>query len=280
MKKSVLASLCTVAALSLASCGTPAAEIQTETAQSTTAEAAAEITEAETETETTAETTTTTEETTTTVTETEKVCTCKSEFQHYCCEYLNGLDFLAGGVYYGDINGDDNPEAVIEINPFQLTYVLYENEKGIQELPLETMSAWGYVRYIADTKQILYCPAYGHTWGSWGYEEYYIYDWNGSDYEVTASILRESGYHDEQDGEEYTEYGQAYIDGEEVDNETFETKFAEYEKLRDGNEYFPIVPICEEETYKPNPDPETYINYIKENFPCFDNWDIIPDMQT
>lgn len=268
MRKSILTFLCTVAALSLASCGTSVADVQTDTVQSTTAETAAEITETET-------TTTTTEEITTTVTETEKVCTCKSEFQHYCCEYLNGLDFLAGGVYYGDINGDDNPEAVIEINPFQLTYVLYENEKGIQELPLETMSAWGYVRYIADTKQILYCPAYGHTWGSWGYEEYYIYDWNGSDYEVTASILRESGYHDEQDGEEYTEYGQAYIDGEEVDNETFETKFAEYEKLRDGNEYFPIVPICEEETYKPNPDPETYINYIKENFPCFDNWDIL-----
>lgn len=273
MRKSILTFLCTVAALSLASCGTSVADVQTDTVQSTTAETAAEITE--TETTTTAETTTTTEEITTTVTETEKVCTCKSEFQHYCCEYLNGLDFLAGGVYYGDINGNDNPEAVIEINPFQLTYVLYENEKGIQELPLETMSAWGYVRYIADTKQILYCPAYGHTWGSWGYEEYYIYDWNGSDYEVTASILRESGYHDEQDGEEYTEYGQAYIDGEEVDNETFETKFAEYEKLRDGNEYFPIVPICEEETYKPNPDPETYINYIKENFPCFDNWDIL-----
>lgn len=271
MKKPVLTVLCTVAALSLASCGNLAADVQTETAQSNTAEAAVEITETET---TTTMTKTTTEETTT-VTETEKVCTCESEFQHYCCEYLNGLDFLAGGVYYGDINGDDNPEAVIEINPFQLTYVLYENENGIQELPLETMSAWGYVRYIADTKQILYCPAYGHTWGSWGYEEYYIYDWNGSDYEVTASILRESGYHDEQDGEEYTEYGQAYIDGEEVDNETFETKFAEYEKLRDGNEYFPIVPICEEETYKPNPDPETYINYIKENFPCFDNWDIL-----
>ena len=278
MKKSVSAFLCTFAALSLASCGTSAADVQTETAQSTTAEAAAEISETEAETITSAETTTTTEETTTTATETEKVCTCESDFQHYCCEYLNGLDFLAGGVYYGDINGDDKPEAVVEINPLELTYVLYENENGMQILPLETMSSWGYVRYIANTKQILFCPAYGHTWGTWGYEEYYILGWNGSDYEMVSSIFRESGiYYEDEDGE-HSEYGQAYIDGEEVDNDIFEVKLAEYEKLRDENDYFPIVYIYDKD-YGLNPDPETYINYIKENFPCFDNWNIAPNAE-
>lgn len=261
MKKPVLTVLCTVAALSLASCGNLAADVQTETAQSNTAEAAVEITE----TETTTTTTKTTTEETTTVTETEKVCTCKSEFQHYCCEYLNGLDFLAGGVYYGDINGDDNPEAVVEINPFQLTYVLYENEKSIQELPLETVSAWGNVRYIADTKQILFCPFYGHTTGTWGYEEYYLWSWDGSDYIISSSILRESGIYGVCGDVEYSELGQAYIDGEEVDNDTFEVKLAEFEKLRDENDYFPIV----------KPDNENFESYMKENFPCFDNWDIL-----
>ena len=226
MKKSALAIFAAAFALSLASCGNSAAneQVTAETVQTTLAETAAEITEAETKTETTtttAETTSETTETTTTVTETEKVCTCESEFQHACCEYLNGLNFLGGGVYFGDINGDETPEAVVAINPFGLTYVLYENENGMQELPLKTMSSWGYVRYIADTKQILFCPFFGHTWGTWGYEEYYLLDWNGSDYEATSSIFRESGIYYERDGEEYSEYGQAYIDGEEVDNDTF-----------------------------------------------------------
>ena len=294
MKKSVLTvfaeiSAATIFALSLSSCGTNAADEQTtaETLQTALSETAAEITEAETEattttsaettsetTETETETESTTEETTTT-TETEKICACESEFQHACCEYLNECSFLAGGVYYGDINGDDKPEAVVEINPGEFTYVLYENENGMQELPLETISDWGCVRYIADTKQILLRPFWGHTTGTWGYEEYYLYSWNGSDYEVTSSILRKAGYYE--DGE-HSEFGQAYIDGEEVDNDTFEVKRAEFVKLRDENPYFPIVYICDR-TFSINPDPEAYRNYIKEKFPCFDNWDIIPDMQ-
>lgn len=277
MKDVILSALAVIAALSLAACGTPAEEVGTtaDVPQAEVSETTAEQTETELTT-TFDETTTTAVETTTTVTETEKVCACESEFQHACCEYLNELDFLAGGVYYGDINGDGKPEAVIEINPLELTYVLYENENGMQILPLETMSVWGYVRYIADTKQILYCPAYGHTWGSWGYEEYYILDWNGSDYEATSQIYRESGYYYEDEDGVHSEYGQAYIDGKEVDNDTFEAKFAEYEKLRDENDYFPIVYIYDKDNAL-NPEPETYINYIRENFPCFDNWDIIPE---
>lgn len=267
MKKPVLTVLCTVAALSLSSCGTPAAEIQTEmvtseTVQSTTAEAAVGTTE----TETTTTTTETTTEETTTVIETEKVCTCESEFQHACCEYLNNGEFPVNGIFYGDINGDDKPETVISINPFGYTHILYENQNGMQVLELETVSAWGNVRYIADTKQILLSPMFGHTWGTWGYEKYYIYDWKGSDYDISSSIFRESGnvYHDE-NGEECYEYGQAYIDGKEVNNDTFEIKLAEMQKLRDENDYFPIV----------KPDDENFKSYMKENFPCFDNWDIL-----
>lgn len=290
MKRFVLSLFAAMCAVSLSACGgtaeeqtstdVPQAEVsettaeQTET-ETTTTETSAETTSETTETET--DTESTTEEATTT-TETEKICACESEFQHACCEYLNELDFLAGGVYYGDINGDDKPEAVVEINPLELTYVLYENENGMQILPLETMSVWGYVRYIADTKQILYCPAHGHTWGTWGHEVYYLLDWNGSDYEVTSSIFRDSGIYYEKDDEEYSEYGQAYIDDEEVDNDTFEVKLAEFENIRDGNEYFPIAYIYDINNHH-NPNPETYINYIKENFPCFNNWDIIPDMQ-
>ena len=96
----------------------------------------------------------------------------------------------------------------------------------------ETVSAWGSVTYIADTGQFLYCPFYGHTTGTWGYEEYYLYDWTGEEYEQTFSMLRESGYY--QDEESY-EYGESFIDGKKTDNESFEKKLAEIEKLRDEN---------------------------------------------
>ena len=270
MKKSALAVFAAIFALSLASCGTSAAEEQNsaETLQITVAETAAEITETETETETTtAETTSETTEATTTVTETEKVCTCESEFQHACCEYMNELSSIAGGVYYGDINGDDMPEAIVEITPFQFTYVLYENENGMQVLKLPTESDRGRVGYIADTMQILFNPCRTSSWISWGYEEYYIYSWNGTDYEETASVYREAGIHGIRDGVEYSELGQAYIDGEEVDNDTFEIKLAEFEKLRTENGYFPFVKLLSDENFE---------SYLLENFPCFDNWDAFP----
>ncbi|MDE6594863.1 MAG: hypothetical protein K2K44_02490, partial [Oscillospiraceae bacterium] len=237
----------------------------------TLAETATEITEAETETETTtttAETTSETTEATTTVTETEKVCTCESEFQHACCEYLNGLDFLTGGVYYGDINGDNKPEAVVEINPFEWTYVLYENEKGMHELSFETVSQWGDVTYVADTKQILFTPMFGHTTGTWGLEEHYIYSWNGTDYEVTEEIKRESGYPlTLSDGEVWGDYSDGFINGEFVEYDTFEARVDEIEAIRMSNSYFPVIDVAD----------ENFESYVKENFPCFNNWDIVSE---
>lgn len=277
MKKSALEffakiSAAAIFALSLASCGTAAADEQTssETVHTTLAETAAEITETETETTTTttAETTSETTEATATVTETEKVCTCASEFQHACCEYLNNLDFLTGGVYYGDINGDDKPEAVVEINPFEWTYVLYENKDGIQVLELETVSQWGRVSYVADTKQILFTPMFGHTTGTWGLEEHYIYSWNGTDYEVTEEIKRESGYPwEDDDGNVWGDYSDGFINGEFIEYDTFEARVDEIEALRMSNSYFPVIDVAD----------ENFESYVKENFPCFNNWDIVSE---
>lgn len=205
----------------------------------------------------------------------EKECHCPTEWQHAYSEYLNSLDFLAGGIYLGDINGDDIPEAVIEINPYEMTDLLYFNDDGMQKLELYTTSVWGSVRYIPDTKQILLMPMRGHTWGTYGYEGYYLYDWNGSDFEVTSTIFRESGmYFIDEDGTEHSELGQGYIDGIAVDNGTFEDKLAEFEKLETENGYFPVAYI-NDSNEKPNPNPESVKEYIKTNFPCFDNWDII-----
>lgn len=263
MKKSALAVFTAVFALSLAACGNSAADEQVteESVQTTLAEKAAEQSETKT---TTVETTS--EITTETVTETETAeCHCPTEWQHAYSEYMNELTVIAGGVYFSDINGDEIPEAVIsKWTSDKDTIILYYNENGMGELHLEPNPSWAYVDYIPDTMQILFCPFYGHTYGTWGYEQYYLYGWNGSDYEETSSILREAGIYGF-DGVEHSELGQAYIDGKEVDNDTFEVKLAEFEKLRDENDYFPIV----------KPDDEIFESYMKENFPCFNNWDIV-----
>lgn len=205
----------------------------------------------------------------------EKVCTCPNKWQHAYSEYLNGLDFLTGGVYLGDINGDDIPEAVIEINPYELTDILYFNDDGMQVLELWTTSVWGSVRYIPDTKQILFQPMRGHTWGTYGYTEYYLYGWNGSDFEVVSTLFRESGmYYIDEDGTEHAELGQAYIDGAEVDNNTFEARLAEIQKLEQDSSYFPVAYIYDSDIKK-NPDTDSVKAYIENNFPCFDNWELL-----
>lgn len=282
MKRTVLISAICALALTFPSCKT--AETENTSALSETA-STAEQTEAET-TSQTAKTEATSETATekltaapmTAITEetaAEKECHCPTEWQHAYSEYLNSLDFLAGGIYLGDINGDDIPEAVIEINPYEMTEILYFNDNGMQKLELYTTSVWGSVRYIPDTKQILLMPMRGHTWGTYGYEGYYLYDWNGSDFEITSTINRESGmYFIDEDGTEHSEFGQGYIDGIAVDNGTFEDKLAEFEKLETENGYFPVAYI-NDSNEKPNPDPESVKEYIKTNFPCFDNWDII-----
>lgn len=205
----------------------------------------------------------------------EKVCTCPNEWQHAYSEYLNGLDFLTGGVYLGDINGDDIPEAVVEINPYELTDILYFNDDGMQVLELWTTSVWGSVRYIPDTMQILFQPMRGHTWGTYGYTDYYLYGWNGSDFEVVSTLFRESGmYYTDEDGTEHSELGQAYIDGAEVDNDTFEARLAEIQKLEQDNSYFPVAYIYDSDIKK-NPDMDSVKAYIENNFPCFDNWELL-----
>lgn len=205
----------------------------------------------------------------------EKVCTCPNEWQHAYSEYLNGLDFLTGGVYLGDINGDDIPEAVVEKNPYELTDILYFNDDGMQVLELWTTSVWGSVRYIPYTMQILFQSMRDHTWGTYGYTDYYLYGWNGSDFEVVSTLFRESGmYYTDEDGTEHSELGQAYIDGAEVDNDTFEARLAEIQKLEQDNSYFPVAYIYDSDIKK-NPDMDSVKAYIENNFPCFDNWELL-----
>ena len=191
-----------------------------------------------------------------------KECLCEHPWQHAYAEYINELGYYSG-LYIGDVNGDEIPEAVIDVNTLGSTIVLYYTESGMQELNLETVSAWGSVTYIPDTKQFLYSPFYGHTTGTWKYREYYLYDWTGEGYEQTFSMLRESGYYWD---EEHYEYGESYIDGEQTDNGSFEAKLEEIERLRDENSESLHFWYLEEEGFEEK---------VKELLPCFEmsNWE-------
>ncbi len=186
-------------------------------------------------------------------------CQCEYPYQHDYAEYLNAIDFYQG-IYIGDINDDEIPEVIIDINDYGSCQLLYYTEDGIQMLDLETVSAWGAVTWIDDAKQFLYCPFFGHTTGTWGYIEYYVFDWNGTEYEQTFSMLRESGYYVDENN---NEYGKCYINDEETDTATFKKKLEEIEKLAQENrrlsEAFPIVHI----------DDGNFEGYVRENLPCF-----------
>lgn len=191
----------------------------------------------------------------------DKECRCEYPYQHDYAEYLNELDFYLG-IYIGDINYDEIPEMIIDFNDYGSYQLLYYTEDGMEMLNLETVSAWGVVTWIADTKQFIHCPFFGHTTGTWGYIEYYVFDWTGTEYEQTFSLLRESGYYVDENN---NEYGKCYINDEETDAATFEEKLEEIEKLVKENcrlsEAFPIVHV----------DDGNFEDYVRENLPCFGN---------
>ncbi|MCL1831762.1 MAG: hypothetical protein FWG45_02490 [Oscillospiraceae bacterium] len=110
---------------------------------------------------------------------------------------------------------------------------------GVLVLALTVDSVWEFTKYIAQTEQILNQQFYGHTDGTYGnITNYALYDWTPSGYVQSVRIDRESGVYYSEDN---YEYGKAYINGEEVNNEEFELKKAELDKLAERAEDFPLT---------------------------------------
>ncbi len=179
-------------------------------------------------------------------------------------EYLNDCTFIGGGVMLDDINFDGTPEAIIAVNPIGYTVVLYYNENGLQVLDM--VVTWGIVSYEPETGRIIHVPFVGNSFGTYGHEECYIYEWNGFDYVRSFSILREAGgiYYDE-NGDMCGEYGQTYINGEPVSGEVYDEKIDEFFAQVGETERFPVVKTSD----------ENFEGYMRENFPGFNNWEII-----
>ncbi len=243
MKQMILALLTGICIIILSACGTEGKETiwketvtQTEAEEESDAEAAAQP---------------------------EAFCRCDEPWQHAYAEYITAHLISEGilwiqGIYIEDVNEDAVCEAVIDRNGLEDTLVLYYMDGEVKALELETVSAWGTVTYIADTKQILFSPFCDHTTGTFGYAEYYLYDWTQTGYVLTHSLFRESGYYYEQDGEAHSNYGQSFIDGEKTEFDVFEAELAKIKLLEKENSYFPVI----------DKEDEAFAGYIEEKLPC------------
>jgi len=164
---------------------------------------------------------------------------------------LNESDF--SGFYVGDINNDGIPELVINqdnIADFVTTNrgcVYYFTDNILQCLELYPDSVWGKVGYLEETNQIIFLQWYGHTQATFGSVDFFLYDWTTNGYAKTISVIRESGFDEYLDGK--GEYGQGYINGEEVDFDEFEIKLAEMYALLEKSIWVPMTAADEVEDY-------------------------------
>ena len=164
----------------------------------------------------------------------------KQNWREAYAEYLNNVDFF-DGFYIGDINNDGIPEVIIRYNESNSGFILYFCNDKVQALELEVISLWGKAGYLEETNQIILLHWYGHTYGTFGSVDYFLYDWTSDGYVETRSVIRESGYaeDDEETGEEH--YGQGYINGETVDFAVFETALTEMDALLEKSTWFPMT---------------------------------------
>lgn len=190
----------------------------------------------------------------TTITDVTEFESIEKELLQMYTKYLNEYKKTIGGLYLGDINGDKIAELVIENNSYDGTDIVYYNKNGLQVLSLETEVYGGDVTYMIDTKQILHTTFIGHTTGTEGYIDKYLYSWNGTEYVITTKLVRYM-----------SDNGLICIINDSlVDEETFNSELEKYIEISYG-EYFPVITVFD----------ENFENYLKETFPDFNNWDAI-----
>lgn len=161
------------------------------------------------------------------------------DWQNAYAEYFNSNHYSNWySIYIDDINNDDIPEVVINIDQWGSCDVLYYLNGEINILYLD-VQFWGFSAYLDETKQFINLPFYGHTQGTFGnISNYSLYSWTSEGYKQTYVINRESGYENYDTGEKI--YGQASINGLEVSNEDFECALVEMDELSKKSIWFPM----------------------------------------
>lgn len=169
----------------------------------------------------------------------------------YYSKYVekNGLPY---GVLIEDINGDGEEELVIHQNPFGMLEVVYLSNGEAKKVACDVMSQWGGVWYDTSRNRIVNEYFYGHTEGTAGAYEYYVYDWDGEKYVRTMVLIREAGYYErEEDGVTKTDNfmdGNSYLNYEWISNERFEELRAELKQSMLPENRFDVIPSGASET--------------------------------
>ncbi len=170
----------------------------------------------------------------------------ENSFASYLASYTEKNGYPPYGVFIDDINGDGQDEMVLHLNPFGNLDILYIKNGVVKVVNCGVMSQWGNTWYDSGKNRIINMYFYGHTEGTAGAYEYYVYDWNGEDYVITMHLEQEAGYYErEADGVTKTDnfiHGQSYLNGEEISNEQFEELHAELIKSMIPENRFDIIP--------------------------------------
>ena len=170
----------------------------------------------------------------------------ENSFESYLAAYTEKNGYPPYGVFIGDINGDGQDEMVLHVNPFGNLDILYMKNGIVTVVNCEVMSQWGNTWYDSGKNRIINMYFYGHTEGTAGAYEYYVYEWNGEDYVITMHLEQEAGYYErEADGVTKTDnfiHGQSYLNGEEISTERFEELHAELLNSMIPENRFDIIP--------------------------------------
>lgn len=169
----------------------------------------------------------------------------ENSFEYYLDKCTEEFGFVPYGVLIEDINGDGAEEMVVHINPFNYVQVVYIKNGRLKVVDCGVMSQWGGTWYDSGKNRIVNQYFYGHTEGTLGAYEYYVYDWDGKDYVLTMHLEMESGYYErEADGVTKTDnfvYGNSYLNGEEITSERFEELHAELMQSMTADNRFDAV---------------------------------------
>lgn len=161
----------------------------------------------------------------TTYTETNAVVPAEAKAAYQ--KYLDNMD-LVYGVLFEDLNADGLAEMIVGENPYGNTYIVCWENGEIKTCGTEVMSDWGGTWDVCvdgETHTILNCYAYGHTLGAAGYQEWYIYTFDGGSNIPTKkySYLRDAYpgvVPDEERANMDNYYGDATLNGEAIDERT------------------------------------------------------------
>ena len=194
----------------------------------------------------------------------------KNSFAYYLDKYTEEYGYSPYGVLIEDINGDAQDEMIMHINPFGNMDILYMKDGVIKIVNCDVMSIWGGTWYDSSTNRIVNQYFYGHTEGTLGAYEYYVYDWDGADYLLTMHLKMESGYYErEPDGVTKTDIficGQTYLNDEEITSERFEELHAVLLELMIPENRIDFVPSGAFETDEAlkKSQEEKYNTYLEE----------------